>query len=277
MRQCEGTLRGSGNIPLWYWGQVVDEARGTCLLVHGLGEHSGRYRHVAEALTRERFSVWALDYRGHGRSGGRRGHCGSFDELLDDVGRGVAHLQSEVAQGLPILIGHSLGGLIVLSYALGHPRAVRAVVASSPALGLSMPLPRLKQWFADTLGHLCASLTVDNGVRPEWLSHDPQVVSDYQSDPQVHRQVSFGGYLAARGAMAWAAVHAAQMAVPCLIMQAGGDRIVSPEASQRFAAQVKSPGSEYRVYPGWYHELFNEVDRQRALADLCQWLVARCS
>lgn len=274
MPRHEGTLRGAGGIPLWYWAQPVEGARAACLLVHGVGEHSGRYGHVAEALNRGGMTVWALDYRGHGRSGGRRGHCGRVGELLDDVGRVLAQMRAEHPRLPAVLVGHSLGGLLVLTYAVEHPSAIRAVVASSPALDLAVPPPRATVWVAQLLGPVLPTLTVRNGVHPEWLSHDPAVAAAYRADPLVHPFVTLGGYLAIRGAMARMRARAAQITVPCLILQAGDDRLVSVEASRRFAAQVSSPGSAYRVYAGAFHELFNEAGRQQVFDDLCGWLTA---
>ncbi|MBI4227507.1 MAG: lysophospholipase [Candidatus Omnitrophica bacterium] len=275
MQRHEGTLAGAGQAPLWYWAQVVESARAQCLLVHGLGEHSGRYRHVAEALTRQQMSVWALDYRGHGRSGGRRGHCGGFHELLDDVGRVAARARSAAPAQPLMLIGHSLGGLLVLAYALTFPRTVHAVVASSPALDLAAPPPWSERLLVAVLGRVWPTCAVPNGVHPEWLSHDPAVVEAYRADPLVHHAVTMGGYRAVRRAMADVRRRAGELAVPCLVLQAGDDRLVSVAASRAFAAALTAPGSAIRVYDGWYHELFNEVGRPRVLDDLCRWLAER--
>ena len=275
MQRHEGTLVGTGQVSLWYWAQVVEHARAQCLLVHGLGEHSGRYRHVADALNHAGMSVWALDYRGHGRSGGRRGHCGRFHELLDDVGSLAARARADAPGQPTILVGHSLGGLLVLAYALTYPHSLTAVAASSPALDLAAPPPWIERLLAALLGRLWPTCAVPNGVHPDWLSHDPAVVNAYRADPLVHHDVTLGGYLAVRAAMASVRRRAAEMTVPCLILQAGDDRIVSAAASRAFAAAVTAPGSACRVYDGWYHELFNEPDRQQALEALCQWLSTR--
>lgn len=258
---------------LRYWAQAVDGARAQCLLVHGLGEHSGRYRHVADALAQRGLTVWGLDYRGHGQSGGRRGHCGGLDELVGDVGCLVAAARA-VAPSLPlVLVGHSLGGLLVLTYALDHPQALRAVVASSPALDLAVPPPMIKRGLAALLGRVWPTFAVPNGVHPEWLSHDAAVVAEYRRDPLVHRAVTLGGYRAVRLGMAAARRRAAELAVPCLLLQAGDDRLVSAAATRAFAAAA--PGSALRVYEGWFHELFNEVSHREALDDMGRWIAER--
>jgi len=271
----EGTLMGAGDVPISYWAHTVESSRANCLVVHGVGEHAGRYRHVAAQLNAWSLTVWALDYRGHGRSGGRRGHCNTFGDLLDDVGRVLAQMQAGAPQVPTVLLGHSLGGLLVLAYALEHPRAVQAVVASSPALALSLQPHPLKLFLANTLGRLWPTLRVSNGVQPSWLSHDPAVIEAYRTDPLVHPWISLGGYLEIQEAMTRTRTRAADLTVPTLILQAGDDRLVSAAASRQFAAQVTSPGSAYREYAGFYHELFNEVGRDQVFADLQQWLLAR--
>lgn len=271
----EGTLMGAGDVPLRYWAHTVESARANCLVVHGVGEHAGRYRHVAAQLNAWSLTVWALDYRGHGRSGGVRGHCHTFGDLLDDVGRVLAQMRVEHPQGRTVLVGHSLGGLLVLAYALEHPQGIQAVIASSPALALSLQPAPLKRFLAKTLGRLWPTLRVSNGVQPDWLSHDPAVVDAYRTDPLVHPWISLGGYLEIQKAMARTRARAADLTVPTLILQAGEDRLVSAAASRQFAAQVTSPGSAYHEYPGFYHELFNEVGRDQVFADLRTWLLAR--
>lgn len=271
----EGSLTSGGGVPIWYWAHAVEGARAACLLVHGVGEHSGRYRHVAEALNQWGMTVWAVDYRGHGRAGGRRGHCGTFRELLDDVELVAARMRGEHPQVPAVLIGHSLGGLIVLALALDRPQTLRAVVASSPALALSLQPSPFKLLMAQLLGRLLPTLAVSNEVNPTWLSHDPAIVKAYQTDPLVHRKITLGGYLAIRDAMAEVSARATTLTVPCLILQAGDDHLVEAAASRQFAAAARSPGSAYREYAGFYHELFNEVGRAQVLDDLGQWLGER--
>lgn len=265
---------GAGNVPIWYWAQARDGAGTSCLIVHGVGEHSGRYTHVAEALGNSGVTVWALDYRGHGRSGGRRGHCRAVGELMDDVGRVLGQMRAECPSVPIVLLGHSLGGLVVLRYALDHAQELAAVVASSPALELALSPSYPKLLLARVFGKLWPRLTVRNDIDPTWLSHDPAVVTAYRTDPLVHHVISIGGYLAIRQAMAHVRARAADLSVPCLILQAGEDRLVSAPATRQFAAQVRSPGSAYREYPGYYHELFNEVGREQVLSDLCAWLTS---
>lgn len=271
-----GTLTGVGGVSLRYWVQAAQAARGTCVLVHGVGEHSGRYRHVAQALNQRcRLTVAALDYRGHGRSGGQRGHCGTFEELLSDVDLMITQVRKDQPAEKLFLLGHSLGGLIALTYALRNRSKISAVIASSPALELYAPPPVLKRFLARALGGIFPSMSVKNGVDPAILSHDPATVKEYRTDPLVHPYVTFGSYLSTLRAMGWARSHAQEMSIPCLILQAGDDRLVSRPASETFARQVTSVGSTYQVYERFYHEIFNEVDREKVLSDLCQWINAR--
>ena len=275
MRRQENIVVRAGHPSLWYWMQAVEGARASCLIVHGLGEHSGRYDELAERLTRDHLNVWGLDYCGHGRSEGRRGHCTTPQEILDDIDRVFARMRAAAPQLPLVLFGHSLGGLLVLVYALDHPQALKAVVASSPALDVAHEPPLIKRWLAALLGPILPALGVPNGVHPEWLSHERAVVDAYRRDPLIHHVVSLGGYLGIRRLMARTRARAAELAVPCLILQAGDDRVVSAAASRAFAAHITSPGSALRVYPGFYHEVLNETGREQVLRDLETWLAAR--
>ncbi|MBI4314011.1 MAG: lysophospholipase [Candidatus Omnitrophica bacterium] len=276
MHRREGTLTGIGGIALHHWVQTVEAPRGSCLIVHGVGEHSGRYLHVAQALNLQcRLTAWALDYRGHGRSGGRRGHCGTFQELICDVNSVITHMRSQTPDGPLFLLGHSLGGLIALTYALQNGSRLSGVVASSPALALSVQPPLIKRLLAQTVGRILPTLAVKNDVNPSVLSHDPTVVGDYRTDPLVHHDITLHSYLETVRTMAWTRSHAGQMAIPCLILQAGDDRVVSRQASQAFAQAVRSPGSRSKVYDRFYHEIFNETGRAEVLNDLCRWLNER--
>ena len=258
----------------------VADGRGTVVLVHGLGEHAGRYGHVIDALNARGWHVVAYDHRGHGRSDGPRGALGDPDALLDDLARVVAVARAEHVGPL-VLLGHSMGGLVVARYGAEgtlpdperwfHP--VDAIVMSSPALDVGLAgAQRLQlqmmRWFAP-------NFAVPNGLRPEWVSRDPAVVQAYVADPLVHdrvtaKLVSFlvdGGEFARRQAASWN--------VPTLLLFAGRDRCVSPRGSRAFAAAAPAELVAVREFPDLYHEIFNEPERAEVLAALGDWLDRR--
>jgi alpha-beta hydrolase superfamily lysophospholipase len=255
-------------------------ARGTVLVVHGLGEHAGRYHHVLAHLAAQGWASLAYDQRGHGRSPGPRGGMPAADSLLADLGRVVAHARATLPGPL-VLLGHSLGGLLagrfVAEGLAAQPapwwQAVDALVMSSPALDPGMSA--FQKLLLAVAAPLAPGLALGNGLQPAWVCSDPAVVAAYLADPLVHdritpRLVRFivdAGLLVRQRAPQWG--------VPTLLLYAGADRCVAPAGSAQFAAAAPPAWVQARRYDGMAHEIFNEPDRARVLADLGDWL-ARC-
>lgn len=272
IRYRDSVLHRPDGVDLFVRRWDATHPRGLSVLIHGLGEHSGRYAPLAYTLTEKSFSVAAFDHRGHGRSQGRRGDCLNFEMYLHDLHGVLTPLHAE-NPALPIfLIGHSLGGLIALSYAARHPEFLRGVAVSSPALKLAHKLPPAKVMLAETLSRILPTTSLPNGVHPEDLSRDPQVVAAYGSDPLIHHGITARCAVSLRRAMEEAALVAPKIQVPCLILQAGSDKVCDPEAVRRFA-EAMSPGRwTFRSYEGFYHEIFNEPEKERVFQDLISWM-----
>lgn len=251
--------------------------RGTVLLVHGLGEHIGRYEALAEQLNAAGWNVAGHDQRGHGASGGPRGAIAEADSLLADLGAVIDALHAE--RPLPIvLLGHSMGGVVAARFVAEglaeQPapwwRAVHGLVLSSPALAANLNAGQ--RALLATLKPLAPNLAVGNGIDPAWLSHDPAVVKAYVDDPLVHdratpRLVRFivdAGAHVRRVAPRWS--------VPTLLLWAGADRCVDPAGSAEFAAAAPSQIVRFRRYPSLAHEIFNEPERDEVFTDLLRWL-----
>lgn len=272
-RIAEGFLSASDGTRLFYRRWWAESApRAACLLVHGLAEHSGRYSRLAERLAGRRFSVWMLDNRGHGRSEGKRGDCRGVGQLAEDL-----HLLAEKAgreePGLPrLMVGHSLGGLIALTYAARRPGEIRAVAVSSPALRLAHPTDPVTVFMVTSVAKLLPTAPFRSGVNPRMLSHDPAVVEQYIRDPLVHHALTARCAVALRDAMRDSLRLAAQLKIPCLILQAGADEVCDPAAAAEFARAAADGLVTFRSYDGFYHELFNEVKREQVIEDLCRWL-----
>ncbi len=244
-------------------------ARAVVVLIHGLGEHSGRYHHVADAFTRRGLGVVALDHRGHGRTGGKRGH-GSYDAILDDI----QHLIQEAEKrypGLPVfLYGHSLGGALVLYYALKRKPQLKGVIATAPGL-IPARASGGQKALAKIMSTIAPGFQINNGLDVTGLSHDPETARAYTADPLVHTKISarLGLDLMQNGQ--WIIEHAAEFPVPLLLLQGSADRLVNPAGARQFAAGL--PGKvTYKVYEGWYHELHNEVEKETVLADIVAWI-----
>ncbi len=269
------TASDGDNIALQEWPLPEGvRPRGGVVLVHGLGEHAGRYDHVARRLNAWGFSVRGYDQYGHGESGGKRGALPSDDRLLVDLADLVDATRLRLPDGVPlVLLGHSMGGLVAARFVAHKPRAVDALVLSSPALDPG--LNAMQKLLLAVVPRLAPNLTLGNGLDAGYISHDPAVVAAYRADPLVHDRIS--GRLAkfiADGGPAVVA-RAAQWTVPTLLMYAGADRLVNPAGSRAFAAAAPKAVVTSHCFEGLYHELFNETDRERVFGVLKGWLDAR--
>jgi alpha-beta hydrolase superfamily lysophospholipase len=272
------TFTNASGKKIFYCHYPVDQPRGILVIAHGLGEHSGRYSNVVDYLWPKGFSIWALDHCGHGRSDGKRGHVLSFGEYLQDLGQLVEMASRERGQGRKLFVlGHSLGGLITVSFALNSPEYVDGYIVSSPALGMIIEVPMVKKILGNVMSSIWPGLQLANELEPSHISHDPAVVDAYVNDPLVHSKVSARWFTEFTGAMEKANRQAARIKTPILMQVAGDDKLVNAEASRAFFERLQVEDKTLKLYPGLYHEIYNEVDEQKStvLADLEQWLTAR--
>ncbi len=248
--------------------------RGVVIVVHGLGEHAGRYDHVARQLNDWGFAVRGYDQCGHGESGGARGSLPSDTRLLDDLADMVDSTRARMRKGLPlILLGHSMGGLVVGRFVSLKMREVDALVMSSPALNAGMNA--FQKFLVSILPKIAPDLRVGNGVKPQFISHDPAVVAAYKADPLVHDRISarLARFIADAGPQTVAL--AAQWTVPTLLLYAGDDRLLNPQGSCDFAAAAPKDVATTQCFDALYHEIFNELDAAAVFAALKQWLDQR--
>ena len=243
-------------------------------ITHGLGEHAGRYAHVAQRLNALGFAVRAHDHFGHGQSSGARGGLPRELRLVDDLAQMIDDGRAAYP-GLPlVLLGHSMGGLVAASFVARGVRPVNALVLSSPAL--SPTLNAAQKGLIAVLSRLAPDLRVGNGLDAQDLSHDPAVAPAYLSDPLNHDRIGarLARFLADEGARVMSA--APQWPVPTLLLYAGADRLVRPEGSRDFATAAAPSGQVQAVaFEQHFHELFNELDARPVFEALEQWLGAR--
>lgn len=231
--------------------------RGTVLLVHGLGEHVGRYDHVARRLNDWGFAVRGYDQYGHGESGGPRGGLTSGTRLLDDLADMVDAARARMPAGQPlVLLGHSMGGLVAARFVAMNLRPVNALVLSSPALDPG--LNAVQKLLLATLPRIAPNLRVGNGLDAQYLSHDPAVSAAYLADPLCHDRISarLARFIAESGPATVA--RAAHWHTPTLLMWAGSDRLVNPAGSRAFAAAAPKAMVQSHCFAPLFHELFNE-------------------
>ncbi len=245
------------------------------VVTHGLGEHSGRYLPLAKHLADLGITLWMLDLRGHGQSGGKKGHVDAFDEYLEDV-RYVLNLalDGKPAETKCFLLGHSMGGLVAILFALEHQDQLDGLVISSPALGVSAPVPAAKAIAAKILARCLPRLGIKNELDPQNISRDPQIVRQYIEDPLVHDRVSTNWYVQFLKATEKALGRAADITIPILVQAAGEDRLVSTAAVKTFFEKLTISDRALYVYDDLYHEIYNETepDRQKVISRLCTWL-----
>jgi len=240
-------------------------------IVHGIGEHGFRYDNWAKMLVDNGFSVYTVDYRGHGRAEGKRGFVNSFDDLLNDVDAYLKHVSNK-HQSVPlVLYGHSLGGNIVINYTLQRKNIHNLLIATSPWLDLHSPLPKPLLAVAKLLHKLFPNLIMNSTIKAKILSHDKQVVKDYEDDEYVHPKVSlnllFGGIENAQ----YARNNARNINIPMLLMHGTDDKATLFDASKRFAND-NTTNVSFVEWKGLYHELHNEFEKEDVFKSIISWL-----
>ena len=272
IRRTESHLPGSTGDLLFRRSWLPRTPERIIILVHGYGEHSGRYEHTASDLARAGFEVHAYDQQGHGRSGGTRCHVRRFEHLLDDLEGFVATVRAERAS-LPVaVVGHSMGGLVVAAYASQRNPKVAGVVASAALLSMHEDLSRARVIAVRGLKWLAPRLSLASQLDPKALSRDPEVVRAYLEDPLVQRKITASLASEMLSAMKRTAAAAAAVRVPMLLLHGEDDRICPVAGSRNFFEQLKVTQREFHTYPGLRHEIFNEPERAAVLSDLIGWI-----
>ena len=245
------------------------------MLVHGLGEHSGRYRHVAASLTGAGLAVYALDHRGHGRSDGPRALIDRAARAIADIDA-LARIAREAHPSPPLLVlGHSMGGLLALGFAHAHSASASGMILTGP-LAAAPRVPPGARIAGRVLSALAPTAPLLAPIDPRLVSRDPQVVEDYRRDPLVHH-----GRLPARTAAELAGMLervpelAAGISLPTLIAYGTEDRLCPPSGSEMLARRLAGADVTLRAYDGLFHEVLNEPERDRVIADILDWIAAR--
>ena len=247
------------------------------LLVHGVGEHCGRYEHLAQALLAGGYAVRGFDHRGHGRSGGLRGHVDGFQHYTTDVKTILDDFRATQPDDTPcFLLGHSMGGLIVLQFLQEYSEeAVSGAILSNPCLEVAVDPPAVKVAAGKLLSKILPKLRLDNELDTALLCRDPDAVRAYEQDPLVHRKISTRWYTSLLAAMGKVTGSPLQASLPTLWLVGGKDSICAPEGSRRFARGLADEMTTVREWPEAFHEVHNGPDKQEYLAALRSWLDAR--
>ena len=253
------------------WAPSRQEALAELLVVHGYMEHGGRYQEMAHALAEHGIVTTAIDYRGHGRAQGRRGHVDEFYDYYFDLDAGLALLGSELPK---FVLGHSLGGLLTLDYVHAkHPLPIRGAIVTNPFLEVAFPVAGLKAWAGRQLAKFAPAFQMPSGLDPGGLSHEPAVAVDYVADPLVFDKIRVGWFQETSEAQE--RVKSIRV-LPCpfLYIYSNADPIAAPAASQDFVDQVQCEDLKELIRDGEYHEVLNETNRETLFDTIAEWIVA---
>jgi acylglycerol lipase len=273
-----GVFLARDMVRIFYQGWTPSLPKGVLVISHGLGEHSGRYANLIEALEGRGIAIYALDHRGHGKSGGKRGHVDSFmkyigdlKQLLDDV------IYKEYRKPPIVLLGHSMGGLIAMKFVLTHPRDCDALVLSAPSLIPAVAVPLGKKMLGRILSRLYPSFTLNNELDPSDISTDLETVRAYREDPLVHSRVSARWHTEFIDTASECLKRATELTMPILLIHGTGDRMVSARSSKLVYERASSPDKQIQFFEGLFHETMNEEieSRKKVLRLLRDWIAAK--
>lgn len=262
-------MRGAVADALARRGWLPERPRAAVLIVHGYGEHSGRYEHVGRWLAERGLAAHAYDHLGHGRSSGVRCHVRRFDDYLDDLARVLDRIRQEAPELPLVLLGHSMGGLVVAKFARERRPDVAGVALSGPALGLAGAVRR-RLWLTRVLRLFAPRMALDAGLDPKGLCTDPRVVEAYLADPLVERRMTVSLAAELMKAVSRTGPGGADVALPLLVLHGDDDPICGPAFAERFASAA--PHGRFVRYPGLRHEILNEPSWERVLENLLAWL-----
>ena len=256
------------------WGNPTDNKAVICL-VHGLGEHIGRYEHFAKFFTDNNIAVIASDLRGHGQSEGTRGDAKSYNILLEQVDDLLQQADKYFPNLPKFIYGHSMGGNIALAHALSRQIKVNGIILSAPFLEPGTPIPAVKFMAGKLIGSIWGAFRLPNGLALDKLSRSPEVAAKYSSDPLVHDQISarwfFPAYQIGKDALSNIKT---QLQSPMLIMHGSADGLTSFEASKKLAAQNPAMVT-FKEWTGFYHELHNEPEQREVFQYTLAWIHAK--
>ncbi|NIM95648.1 MAG: alpha/beta fold hydrolase [Anaerolineales bacterium] len=272
MHHIEFELKSEDGLKFYAQGwQPDDKAKAVVCLIHGLGEHSGRYEHVGDYLNKNAYALLAFDLRGHGKSEGQRGHSPSYEAFYSDFDIFLKEVETQ-NHGLPLfLYGHSLGGNLVINYDLAKLPQVHGLIVTGPAFRPGFEPPPAKISLGKMMRKIWPTFSMNNEIDREALSKDPEVVRAYNEDPLVHDRLSaqLGIDLLEYGVSALE--RADELQHDLLLMQGGDDRLCSVQASSEFARKA-TERCDLKIWDGLYHEVHNEPEKEQVLSYMVNWL-----
>lgn len=267
-----GMFTSYDDLPLYYQFWIPEQACATVLLLHGYGDHSGRYANVATALAGRGYAVWVCDLRGYGHSAGKRAQVSHFQDYVDDLSAFVQFVRRQDAPDPFYLLGNSMGSLVALRYAVDHQAELAGLILTSPAFRLDdgvFPLLKMVSPLASMLTPALAVMPVDLSL----LNRDPVMVSAYKEDPlnyqgRLHARLGYEMNLTARAVQQYAR----RVTLPFLLVVGEADRISNPQAAYEMFEAAASPDKTLKRYPGLYHDVLHEPEYPAIVAMIAEWI-----
>jgi lysophospholipase len=274
-RRDEGFFSARDNTRL-YWQSVLPAAEPTCFVgvVHGFGDHSGRYRRFIDAMVAEGIGVMAFDYRGHGKADGRRGYCVKWTDYLDDLEVFWARLRGMAAGKPTFLLAHSHGALMALHWVLKKPEGLKGLILTSPYLKLALDPPMLKILAARAVGTIIPWLPVPTDIKYEQLSRDPEWQKETQADPLYGTKATPRWFVQSTAAQSALAGRGKDITLPVYVAAGGEDPIASTAASKAFFDTAASTDKTYEAREGMRHEVLCELGKEALWSDISRWISA---
>lgn len=246
--------------------------RAAITLVHGQGEHIGRYDHLARWFNNRGIAVLGFDHQGYGQSGGKRGHAKNLEVFLDGIGRALDETRTRYPAIPHFLYGHSMGGHLALNYLFRrNPEGLAGLIATGPWIGLAFPTPVFKLMLGRALYRVAPSLQLPSGLVVPYLSHDPAVVQGFLEDPYVHFKLSIAAGLSLLDGANWLNQYSGTVPIPILLQHGKADKITSAPATRELASRI-SGDVTHREWPGMYHEIHNEPEKETVFQFTLDWM-----
>ncbi len=271
-QRFEGQFKGRDQTELFFQTWTPDKVRGVFVITHGLAEHSECYHRLAKVLVEDGWQVYAWDMRGHGRSEGKRGYVKNLSYFIDDLEIFYNMIKKQSAGHNIVMFGHSLGGLITTRYLQSKKVDYSALVLSSPGFGLSVKVPVFKEKLARIAINWMPTITMFNEIKYQDLTHDDDMLKGYRADPLRHDKISPALFLGMLENFPLVLSEASEITGPVLMQLSGQDKLVSVEASRDFFERLPNKKNQLIVYPESYHEIYNDLDRDKVTADLKKFI-----
>ncbi len=273
-QQTTGTFIGKGGTEIFFQKWTCKKPRAILVIIHGVGEHSGRYGNIIDELKKSGISIYSFDQRGHGHSGGKRGHIMSISDYTDDIGIFIKIIRGEHEKLPLVLLGHSMGGLIALKYALEDQENIKGLILSSPFLRIAVKVPGWKTSLGRLLSGILPGLSMPSGLDPNDISSDREVVKNYVDDPLVHSLVSARWFTETTAAREECIGRGGELKIPALITHGKADKIVDYRGTEEFYSKCDPKNCTLHLFEGLRHEPMNEIEpeRKKVLKIISGWI-----